>query len=73
VFFYALGNIVIRAFIHRLGETPFLWLDSIDCENAKFLFCTVLIGVEGANPAKMYPHFIRAVLIQGSLFIVLRE
>ncbi|WP_162272014.1 hypothetical protein [Cytobacillus oceanisediminis] len=56
-----------------MGETPFLWLDSIDCENAKFLFCTVLIGVEGANPAKMYPHFIRAVLIQGSLFIVLRE
>jgi hypothetical protein len=34
---------------------------------------TLLIGVEDANPAKMHSHFLRAVLIQGCLFNVLRE
>jgi hypothetical protein len=36
-------------------------------------FGTLLIVAEGANPAKMHPHFLRAVFIRGCLFNVLRE
>jgi hypothetical protein len=36
-------------------------------------FATLLIGAEGARSSKMLSHFLRAVLIQGSLFKVLRE
>jgi hypothetical protein len=32
-----------------------------------------LIGAEGARSSKMLSHFLRAVIIQGSLFKVLRE